>query len=161
MVVKHCVSIRSEVPVGDHAHCVSLATFLVLEAAAGQEEPPGLTSWQQLFGTPLSSVASVVAVLNDFEDMVISLVPPLVQVYTIPKRGELAYVGHVCNFRQEASSFLSSLPVRPADMPFILVRPRAPSGAADRKPRMPFRVDVVKFRAAYDWLKNTIRGTTQ
>ena len=98
------------------------------QAAAGQEEPPGLTSWQQLFGTPLSSVAPVAAVLNGFEEMVISLVHPLVQLYTIPKTGELAYVGHVCNFRQEVSSFLSSLPVRPADMPFILVRPRAPSG---------------------------------
>ena len=128
------------------------------QAAAGQEEPPGLTSWQQLFGTPLSSVAPVLAVLNDFEEMVISLVHPLVQLYTIPKTGELAYGGYVCNFRQEASSFLSSLPVRPADMPFILVRPRAPSGAADRKPRMPFRVDVVKLRAAYDWLKKKLQS---
>ena len=32
--------------------------------------------------------------LTDFEQMVLALVHPLVQVYTIPTTGELAYVGH-------------------------------------------------------------------
>ena len=41
-----------------------------------------------------------IADLNDFEEMMLSLVHPFVQVYTIPTTGELAFAGHVCNFRQ-------------------------------------------------------------
>ena len=40
----------------------------------------------------------------------LALVHPLVQVYTIPKSGQLAYVGHICNFHQKVSEFLSKLP---------------------------------------------------
>ena len=50
-------------------------------------------------GLPLHQIAPPLAALTDFEEMVLALVYPLVQVYTIPTTGELAYVGHVCNFR--------------------------------------------------------------
>ena len=36
----------------------------------------------------------VVAALTDYEEMVLALAHPLLQVYTIPKTGQLAYVGH-------------------------------------------------------------------
>ena len=64
------------------------------------------------------------AALSDHEEMVLALVHPLVQVYTIPRTGQLAYVGHICNFRQNVTKFLTSLPVMPADMPVVNVRPR-------------------------------------
>ena len=85
--------------------------------------------------------------------MVISLVHPLVQVYTIPITVELAYAGHICNFKQHVSQFLSSLPMRPADVPFVLVRPRRAIGQPEQKLRAPFRADVVKLRAAFEWLQ--------
>ena len=53
----------------------------------------------------------------------LALVHPLVQVYTIPKTGQLSYVGHVCNFHQKVSEFLSSLPTLPCNMPYVKVRP--------------------------------------
>ena len=64
-----------------------------------------------------------VAVLTDHEEMVLALVHPLVQVYTIPRTGQLAYVGHICNFRQKVTEFLSCLPLMPSYMPFVMVRP--------------------------------------
>ena len=51
--------------------------------------------------------------------MVPALVHPLVQVYTIPRTGQLAYVGHICNFRQNVTKFLRTLPVTPTDMPVV------------------------------------------
>ena len=44
--------------------------------------------------------ASLADQLDIRKRMVLALVHPLVQVYTIPRTGQLAYVGHVCNFRQ-------------------------------------------------------------
>ena len=35
----------------------------------------------------------------DYGDMVMALMHPLVQVYTIPRTGQVAYVELVCNFR--------------------------------------------------------------
>ena len=82
---------------------------------------------------------------------VLALVHPLVQVYTIPRTGQLAYVGHVCNFRQKLSKFLASLPLPKDEFPFVMVRPRKfhnrPSGKA------PFKVNVQKLRSAFAWLK--------
>ena len=37
----------------------------------------------------------VVAVLVMAEQMVVALAHPLLQVYTIPRAGQLAYVGHI------------------------------------------------------------------
>ena len=60
-------------------------------------------------------------------------VHPLVQVYTIPRTGQLACVGHICNFRQKVSKFLSSLPTVPDEMPFEL--PEWFDGASRACPR--------------------------
>lgn len=80
----------------------------------------------------------------------LALVHPLVQVYTIPKTGQLAYVGHVCNFHQKVSEFLSKLPTLPANMPFVKVRPRSFAGKPCRK--APFTVNVTKLKRAFEWL---------
>jgi hypothetical protein len=79
----------------------------------------------RVLGLTLSQFAPCIAALNDLEEMVLSLIHPLVQVYSIPRTGELAYVGHICNFRQDVKQFMNSLPVRPCDMPFVLIKPRA------------------------------------
>jgi hypothetical protein len=104
-------------------------------------------------GRPLAVIAEPLHLLTDFEEMILSLVHPLVQVYTIPKTGELAYVGHVCNFRQNVSGFMSSLPIPPKNMPFVMVRPRTPPGGTNCQPRCPFPVDVERLRAAFQWLR--------
>ena len=83
--------------------------------------------------------------------MVLALVHPLVQVYTIPRTGQLAYVGHVCNFRQLIATLFKSLPILPEDMPFVMVRPRAFRNRVSNK--MPFKVNIHKLRAAFAWLK--------
>ena len=73
------------------------------------------------------------------------------QVYTLPRTGQLAYVGHVCNFRQNVQHFFTSLPILPQDMPFVMVRPRTLRNRVSNK--MPFKVNVEKLRAAFLWLK--------
>ena len=67
-------------------------------------------------------------------DDMISLVHPLVQVYTIPTTG--------------VQQWIRNLPVRPADMPFVLVKPRK-----YQKPRPPVPVDTQKVKRAFEWLK--------
>ena len=116
--------------------------------------------WQQHFavepdlvrpklGLPLHQIVPALAALTDFEEMVLALVHPLVQVYTIPATGELAYVGHVCNFRQKVSKFLSSIPAQKQRFPaLVVVRPRQGHGQASNK--MPFPVDVRRLREAYE-----------
>ena len=93
-----------------------------------------------------------VAPLSDHEEMVSALVHPLVQVYPIPRTGQLAYVGHVCTPRQKVTKCLKSLPVMPADMPVVHVRPRQFKG----KPagRALFKAEVRKRKAAFLWLKS-------
>ena len=93
-----------------------------------------------VLGRSIEEFAPAVAALTDYEEMVLSLVHPLVQVYTIPRTGQLAYVGHVCNFRQKVAKFLTSLPVLPADMPFVMVRPRLSRNRATNLPA--FKVNV-------------------
>ena len=44
-------------------------------------------------GRTLAMIAEPLHLMTDFEEMILCLVHPLVQVYTIPKTGELAYVG--------------------------------------------------------------------
>ena len=113
------------------------------------EQPEGA---QRLLGLPLHLAAPAMAALSDFEEMVLSLIHPLVQVYTIPTTGELAYVGHVCNFRQKVSKFLSSIPVQKAKFPgMVVVRPRQLHGQGAK--RMPYPVNVQKLRRAFEWLK--------
>ena len=107
----------------------------------------------RVLGLPLSLAAPPLAALSDFEEMLLSLVHPLVQVYTIPTTGEYAYVGHVCNFRQDVHKFMTTLPLPPEEAPFVFVRPRTSKAAKDQKPRKPVKVDVSKLKAAFQWLK--------
>ena len=103
-----------------------------------------------VLGLPAYEFAEAVSSLSDSEEMVLALVHPLVQVYTIPRTGQLAYVGHVCNFRQKTAAFMSSLPTVPGDMPFVMVRPR--NFKNQKKHGSPFKIDVDKVRRAYVWL---------
>ncbi|CAK0797159.1 unnamed protein product, partial [Prorocentrum cordatum] len=71
-------------------------------------------------------------------------------VHTIPRAGQLAHVGHICNFRRKVSKFLKNLPVMPADMPVVHVRPRAlgSAGAEEKSAgRALFKVDISKLKA--------------
>ena len=121
------------------------------DAELDQSSSQVLIHRQLVIGRSVEDFASAVALLTDHEEMVIALVHPLVQVYTIPRTGQLAYVGHICNFRQKVAKFLKSLPIPKKDFPFVMVRPRSlrnrPSGKA------PFKVDVHKLRHAFYWLK--------
>ena len=103
-----------------------------------------------MLGLALQDFVAPVAQLTDQEEMVLSLIHPLVQVYTLPRTGQLAYAGHVCNFRQNVAKFFTSLPVLPQDMPFVMVRPRTLRNRVSKK--MPFKVNVDKLRAAFLWL---------
>ena len=104
-----------------------------------------------VLGFSVEEFAAPVACLTDSEEMVVALIHPLVQVYTIPKTGQLAYVGHVCNFRQKVAQFVSSLPILPQDMPFVMVRPRLLKGC--RTKSAPFKIDVFKVKKAFEWLR--------
>ena len=89
--------------------------------------------------------------LTDSDEMVLALVHPLVQVYTVPTTGQLAYAGHICNFRQKVGKFISRLPTVPQDMPFVQIRPRSLGNRPSF--RAPFKVKVHKLRHAFLWLK--------
>ena len=99
----------------------------------------------------MEKFASAMALLTDHEEMLIALVRPLVQVYTIPRTSQLAYVGLICNFRQKVAKFLKLLPIPKKDTFFVMVRPRSfrnrPFGKA------PFKKDVNKLRDLFHWLK--------
>ena len=116
--------------------------------------PPGSASdsnFRSVLGLSVSEFAPALAALTDHEEMVLALVHPLVQVYTLPRTGQLAYVGHICNFRQRVSTFLASLPRMPSEMPFVMVRPRTCRGSSAGKAL--FKVNVWKLRRAFEWLK--------
>ncbi|CAK0889497.1 unnamed protein product [Prorocentrum cordatum] len=116
--------------------------------------PPGLASdgsaCSRMLGFSVHEFAHPVAALTDHEEIVLGLVHPLVQVHTIPRTGQLAHVGHICNFRQ-MTKFLTSLPIMPADMPVVHVRPRKYKGKAGG--RALFKVGARKLKAAFLWLK--------
>ena len=48
---------------------------------------------------------------------------------------------------------MTTLPVMPADMPVVLIRPRSSARQLDRVARKPFAVDVNQLRDALEWLK--------
>ena len=77
-----------------------------------------------VLGLSIDEFAGAVAALSDSEELVLALVHPLVQVYSIRATGQLAYAGHICNFRQKVTSFISRLPTLPLDMLFVNIRPR-------------------------------------
>ena len=91
--------------------------------------------------------------LNDFEEMMISLARPLVQVYTISSTGELVFDRCVRNFREPVQQWVSNLPVRPADMPFVLMKPRMSRASKDQKARPPVPIDTRKVKRAFYFLK--------
>ena len=104
-----------------------------------------------VLGRSVNEFAVAVDLLTDSEEMVLALVHPLVQVYTVPTTGQLAYVGHICNFRQKVAKFISRLPTVPQDMPFVQIRPRSLGNRPSF--RAPFKVNVDKLRHAFLWLK--------
>ena len=58
--------------------------------------PPGCASEAtcvSVLGLSVTEFAPAVAQLTDNEETVLALVHPLVQVYTLPRTGQLAYVG--------------------------------------------------------------------
>ena len=101
----------------------------------------------RVLGLSVQQFAPAVAALTDYEEMVLALVHPLVQVYSIPRTGQLAYVGHICNFRQKVTKFLSRLPVMLENMPFVQVRLRMFKGHYGGAALL--KVDVQKLRAAF------------
>ena len=119
------------------------------DSAPSMDGPVDMRSY--VLGRSVEDFASPVAALTDHEEMVLALVHPLVQVYTIPRTGQLAYVGHICNFRQKVPKFFSSLPILPHDMPFVMVRPRSFRNQPSNRP--PFKVNIHKLREAFAWLQ--------
>jgi hypothetical protein len=103
----------------------------------------------RILGLSIDDFAPAVALLTDHEEMVIALVHPLVQVYTIPRTGQLAYVGHICNFRQKVAKFLKSLPMPKHEFPFVMVRPRNFKNRPSTKAL--FKIYVHKLRDAFMW----------
>ena len=121
-------SIRRRDYVVDPVHCWNTgdSTNLYETYMEHDSTPVSIPSTSvRILGLTVAQYAPCIAALNDLEEMVLSLIHPLVQVYSIPRTGELAYVGHICNFRQDVNQFMKSLPVRPCDMPFVLIKPRA------------------------------------
>ena len=111
----------------------------------------GVASISPVLGLSVEQLAPAVAALSDQEEMVLALVHPLVQVFTIPRTGQLAYVGHICNFRQKVSKFLCQLPTLPKDMPIVRVKPR--KFKTHVKNKILFPVDTQRLWAAFCWLK--------
>ncbi len=100
-----------------------------------------------VLGRTLQDFATPVGQLSGPKEMVLSTVHPLAQIYTLPRDGQLAYVGHACNFRQSVTKFFKSLPVLPKGMPFVMVCPKAPRNVASSK--MPLKVSIERLRAAF------------
>ena len=117
------------------------------------DQVPALTADPKAYvlGLSIEEFAGAVAALSDSEELVLALVHPLVQVYSIRATGQLAYAGHICNFRQRVTSFISKLPTLPQDMPFVNVRPRSMGNRPTFK--APFKVNVHKLRHAFLWLQ--------
>ena len=79
------------------------------QGASWPSDAPSYEHASPVLGLSVGDFAAPVAALSDHEEMVLALVHPLVQVFTIPRTGQLAYVGHICNFRQKVPQFLSCL----------------------------------------------------
>ena len=116
------------------------------EDASGRSDQDGY-----VLGRSIQEFAPAIAALTDGEEMVLALVHPLCQVYSIPRTGQLAYVGHVCNARQKVTEFLKALPTLPSKMPYVKVRPRSFGGRPCMKAF--FRVDDSNLPVAFLWLK--------
>ena len=133
--------------------CVAAAVFDSAPVSDSARDSPvlPLAVPVPVLGLAAHEFTEAVSTLTDSEEMVLALVHPLVQVYTIPRTGQLAYVGHVCNFRQRTAAFIATLPTVPEHMPFVMVRPRTFKN--QNKRGSPFKIDVDKVRRAFAWLK--------
>ena len=145
--------------------CTRNCDYVIDPVTVTSAHPPQHERWQEhqaeheriedprayVLGLSIEEFAPAVSLLSDSEEMVLSLIHPLLQTYTLRSTGQVAYVGHVCNFRQKVSKFISSLPTVPQDMPFVQIRPRSIGNRPSF--RAPFKVNVEKLRHAFEWLK--------
>jgi hypothetical protein len=97
-------------------------------------------------------VPAELAVLTDFEEMLVSRIHPLVQVFTLFPSGQMAYVGHIVNYRQRSVKWITDLPLRPADVPIVLVRRKTRETAKRQRARVPFAARKEVLRNALVWL---------
>jgi hypothetical protein len=76
----------------------------VCEGEPGPDGEPVADSFGLVYvlGLAVHEFSEALASLTDSEEMVLALVLPLVQVYTRPKTGQLAYAGRICNFREKS-----------------------------------------------------------
>lgn len=97
-------------------------------------------------------VPAELAALTDFEEMLVSRVHPLVQVFTLFPSGQIAYVGHIVNYRQHSIEWITDLPLKPVDVPLILVRRKTREAAGIQRKRAPFAARREVLRNALRWL---------
>ena len=90
--------------------------------------------------------------LTGFEEMLVSRVRPLVQVLTLFPSGQLAYVGHIVNYRQQSTEWVRELPLRPAVVPITLVRRKTREAPGVQRPRAPFVARRGVLKIALMWL---------
>ena len=77
-----------------------------VNAASSSSENSQPQARVHVLGYSVHELAPAVAALTDHEEMVLALVHPLIQVYTIPRTGQLAYVGHICKLPLEGYEIL-------------------------------------------------------
>ena len=99
-----------------------------------------------------SGMPAPLAKLTDFEEMLVSRIHPLIQVFTLFPSGQIAYVGHIVNFRQRSIHWVQNLPLHPNDIPIILVRRKTREAAGVRRRRSPFAARKEALRDALHWL---------
>ena len=102
--------------------------------------------------SPGRPVPPELAALTDFEEMLVSRIHPLLQVFTLFPSGQLAYVGHIVNLRQHSVEWIQDLPLRPEDVPIVLVRRRTREAKGVQKRRTPFAARKAVLRRALEWL---------
>lgn len=78
--------------------------------------------------------------------MCLAPIHPLISVYHL-KGGQRGYRGHVINFRQDISTFVSKLPIHPRNLPCtILLNKKTADGYIDLK------IDGCRVRRVLIWL---------
>ena len=97
-------------------------------------------------------VPPALAALTDFEEMLVSRVHPLVQVFTLFPSGQLGYVGHIVNYRQDSVEWVQALPLTPADVPVVLVKRQTRESKSVQRKRAPFSARKSVLRDATSWL---------
>ena len=85
--------------------------------------------------------------LSQVEEMLISPVLPMMCVYRLPL-GQLSYGGHIINFPQDVSTFVTSLPRNPNNIDIVVVRKEGTNST-----HKDFRVRRSRVFNALQWLK--------